>query len=168
VLFKWLFGRRPPRWLDEQHTDYNGLGIPKRNADETVANEYTRLVANVLRGWGVPEECAAVDVHQMGEMAGGRKVYVAAVRLVSWERKAGLRLLLGLPFLERKIRKTAGAHWVAEVSHFAGVWLNATDRINDMGAQADLRQLLVTLTHRRGSDSELPSGFDPDQAREKK
>lgn len=169
MLLKSLFGRRLPRWLDEQQTDYRGLGIPVPNPDAAVANEYARLVATVLRSWGVPEECAQVDVHQMGEAAGGRKVYVATVRLVSWERKAGLRLLLGLPFIERKIRKAAGAHWVAEVSQFAGLWLNASDRLHDTQAQTDLRHLLIALTHQRGSGAaEPPSELEPDPAQGKK
>ena len=151
MLFKWLFGRRLPRWLDEPRTDYKSLDIPNRSADESVANEYARVVGNVLRSWGVTEACAEVDVHQMGERKDGRKVYVAAVRLVSWDRTAGLRLLLGLPLLERKIRRTVQAHWVAEVSHFAGTWLHVADHVNDLGAQAELRQLLITLTQQRES-----------------
>jgi hypothetical protein len=152
-----LFGRRLPLWLDEPRTDYRSLDIPSRGADESVANEYARVVSNVLRSWGVTEGCAEVDVHLMGERKDGRKVYVAAVRIVSWERRPGLRLLLGLPLLERKIRRTLQAHWVAEVSHFAGTWLHATDRLNDLGAQSDLRPLLITLTQ----ESEPGATDDP-------
>lgn len=149
VLFEWLFGRRLPRWLDNPRTDYKSLDIPNRSADESVANEYARVVGGVLRSWGVTEACAEVDVHQMGERKDGLKIYVAAVRLVSWDRTAGLRLLIGLPLLERKIRRTVEAHWIAEVSHFGGTWLHADDRLNDLGAQAELRQLLITLTQQR-------------------
>lgn len=158
MFIKWLLGRSPTRWLDEQQTDYRSLGVPKGTADEAVAAEYETVVHGVLRNWGVPAECTEVAIHQMGETTNGRKIFVAAIRLISWERKAGLRMLLGLPFLERKIRKTIGAHWVVEVSHFAGVWLHVADRVNDMGAQADLRPLLVTLTqHKRPANSE-PTG----------
>lgn len=160
MLFKWLLGRSPSRWLDEQQTDYRSLGVPKRTADEAVAAEYERVVQGVLRNWGVPAECTEVTIHQMGETSNGRKIFVAAVRLVSWERKAGVRMLLGLPFLERKIRKTLGAHWVVDVSHFAGVWLHVADRVNDMGAQADLRQLLITHTQQRRSESGEILGAD--------
>ena len=73
------------------------------------------------------------------------------VRIFAWERRPALRLLLGLPLLERKIRKTIRAHWVAEVSHFGGVWLHASERLAETGAASDLRPLLATLTHARTS-----------------
>lgn len=149
--------------------DYRGLDLPSRGAADTIANEYARVVGSVLRGWGVTEDCAQVDVHQMGEKKDGRKVYVAAVRLVSWERTPGLRLLLGLPLLERKIRRTVQAHWIAEVGHFGGTWLHATDRLNDLEAQGDLRQLLITLTQQRDSAApDPPSGPGPHQTKDTK
>ena len=59
------------------------------------------------------------------------------VRLVRWEHTSAVRLLLSIPLLEARIRKTVRATWLADYSHFAGLWLHASD---------ELRELIGSLT----------------------
>jgi len=155
VFLRRLFSRRE-RWLDQPRTDYRQLGETREDPDDAVQAEYERQVTLVLRRWGVPDSCASVEVLRLGEIPDGRQAFVAIVRLFAWERKPSLRLLLGLPMLERKVRKAVRAHWVSEVSHFGGVWLHASERLVHSGADVDLRHLLASLTHpRRSGWSEL-------------
>lgn len=140
-----MFGRSSAPSGGEYQTDHGNVEGQGGGLDA----EYGRLIRLTLERWGVGENCTSVEVHQIGTAADGRAIFVAAVRLCAWERRPALTLLLGLPLLERKIRKAVRGHWVADVSHFGGVWLHASDRLNDTTAAAELRQLLVTLTRPR-------------------
>ena len=155
MLFRRLFSRKE-RWLDEQRTDLRDLSAPRGDARDALPSEYERLIALVLRRCGIPESCASIEVIQIGEGGDGRQVFVALVRIFAWERRPALRLLLGLPLLERKVRKAIRAHWISEMSHFGGIWLHASERIADSAADTELRHLITSLTHPRPSSwSEL-------------
>ena len=153
MLFRRLFARRE-RFLGDERTDFRQLENAPDPPQDALQSEYERLITAVIRRWGVPESCASVEMVRLGEGSDGRQAYFAVVRMFSWDRRPALRLLLGLPLLERKVRKTISAHWVSEVSHFGGVWLHASAGLADGAAAADLRPLLATLTHSR-----TPSGF---------
>lgn len=155
MFFRKLFSRRE-RWLDQQRTDFREIDGAKGSGVDALSSEYERQVSLVLRRWGIPESCASIEVLQIGEGADGRQVFVALVRIFAWERRPALRLLLGLPLLERKVRKAIRAHWVSELSHFGGVWLHASERLADSGADPELRHLIASLTQPRPSSwSEL-------------
>ena len=150
MFLRRLFKRRD-RWLDEERTDFRDIGAAAADAEAALPAEYERQIGLVLRRWGIPESCASIEVIKIGDSGDGRAVFVALVRLFAWERRPALRLLLGLPFLERKVRKAIRAHWVSELSHFGGVWLHASERLADSAADADLRHLIASLTHPRPS-----------------
>lgn len=150
MFFRKLFSRKE-RWLDQQKTDYRGLDAPKEGAEATLPAEYERQISSVLHRWGISESCTSIQVVPIGEGADGRQVFVALVRISAWERRPVLRLLLGLPLLERKVRKAIRAHWLSEASHFGGLWLHASEGLADTSADAELRRLIASLTHPRPS-----------------
>lgn len=145
TLIQRLFARgRPPQ--GEQPTDYDAI---RDGGADGLEAEYQKLISLQLKRWGVGESCASVEVRHVGEAADGRDVFVGVVRLFAWERKPALRLLLGLPLLESKVRRTLAGLWLAEVSHFGGLWLHASGQLQESAATADLRHLMVTLTGTR-------------------
>ena len=155
MFLRKLFSRQD-RWLDQQRTDFRDIDAAKADGPDALPSEYERQISLVLRRWGIPESCASIEIIQVGEAPGGRQVFAALVRIHAWERRPALRLLLGLPLLERKVRKAIRAHWVSELSHFAGVWLHASERLTEGAADTDLRHLIASITHPRPSSwSEL-------------
>jgi hypothetical protein len=135
LLLRRLFGAVPPSTEATDHAPLNG----------GAEAEYERLVTTTLRRWGVDQDFARVEILRIGETPDGRDTFIAAVKLLQWNRRPGLRLLLGLPMLERKLRKAVRAHWVNDVTHFAGVWLQAGGALDDFSAVSELRQLIVAL-----------------------
>lgn len=127
-------GFRPP-----DLTDFGTL----QRVDGGLQSEYEKLVLQHVRRLGVPPSCASVSVREIDRHQ-NRGVYVALVRLQGWERDAALRLLLGLPRLDKKVRESVRAHWVSEVSYFEGVWLQATDELHGNQALSELRSFLLS------------------------
>jgi len=119
--------------------------------------DYESLIANQCRRWGIAEGVVTIEVRQIGRAPDGLDVYLGMVRLAQWERDSSLRLLLGLPLLETKIRKMVRTLWIGEVSHFGGLWLHASEQLNATPAMRELRELLIQLTPpattRSGEDS---------------
>jgi hypothetical protein len=56
-----------------------------------------------------------------------------------------VRLLLGLPILESRLRRALKGSWMYDVSHFSGVWLHASGQLQDTPAMQDLRELVVEI-----------------------
>jgi hypothetical protein len=125
----------------EEVTDYSALQL----VDGGLQSEYEKLVLQQIRRWGVPPSCASVSVREI-DTRGNKGVFMAFVRLHGWDRDSALRLLLGLPSLEKKIREHVRAHWVSEISHFDGVWLQAADELQETGPMTELRKVLVAST----------------------
>jgi hypothetical protein len=125
---------------DEQ-TDYQS--IP--DAPQTVESEYQKLVKDNLRRWGIPEVCTSVQILKLGKDVQEREIFVALVRLLRWDRLAVLRLLIGLPLFETKVRKTLPA-WLTDVSRFGGIWLNTTGELHQIPVLSELRHLVIQLT----------------------
>ena len=122
-------------------TDYEMMSAPQGGLEA----EYLKVIEPELRGWGVPETCASLEMQQVGQTPHGRGIFVAVIRLHAWERRPALRLLLGLPFLERRVRRALSTRWLLDVSHFGGLWLHASDRLHDGEAGPELRALLAQL-----------------------
>jgi hypothetical protein len=135
-------------------TDYQSL----QSTPASVQAEYQKLLVDHLRRWGVSDRCATVTVRQIGQDRRNREIFVVVIKLSKWERDVAVRLLLGLPLFEKKIRKILLGSWIAEVSHFEGLWLQTADELLGDVATSELRQLAVTLTGRRvGSTRSLDS-----------
>ena len=156
-LGRW-FGRgaRPP--ASEHQTDYQALG----HASGGLEAEYQRLVENHLRRWGVGEHCAQVEIQQIEQRKGRREVFVATIVLTAWDRNGVLRVLIGLPMLDKKVRQAVAALWLADVSDFQGLLVKVMPGAQETAATAELRHLLVSLTGSRGRASVAPpTGIEP-------
>jgi hypothetical protein len=140
-----LFGWNSATKSSEHQTDYQALG----HASGGLEAEYQRLVEHHLRRWGVSESCASVDVVQVEQRKGGKEVFVANVCLHAWDRNSVLRVLIGLPMLDKKIRQAASALWLADMSDFQGVQLKVGTALHDPRTSSELRHLLVSLTGSR-------------------
>lgn len=124
--------------------------------------EYQGLIANQLRRLGISPDCTTVEVRKLGQAPDGYDVFAGMVRLSSWERDSALRLLLGLPILEARMRKTVSATWLADYSHFAGLWLHASERLNQPGELQDILGKLVPVGSRRRAGQHR--GSDPNRS----
>lgn len=142
-------------------SDYN----PSDRSAEGLEVEYQSLIATQFRRWGIASGSVSVEVRQLGRAPDGFDVFVGMVRLGKWDRISALRLLIGLPLLEAKVRKTVRATWLADYSHFGGLWLHASEQLHASGDTAELRELLLKLTpgssrSRRGAEDSGPGSFE--------
>lgn len=138
------------RWLAHRRAPQFGETLPEEFGHDTsgIADAYRDLLAHELQRWGIPERAAALDIRHVGHSATGG-AFVAILRLVEWDRDASLRLMLGLPFLEKRLRDALQSHWLAEVSGFTGVWLHASEKMLAAPGIGELRELLAGLTGAR-------------------
>ena len=125
----------------EPDSDYR----PSDPRGEGLEVEYQDLIAGLFRRWGLEPGCVTIEVRLVGRAPDGFDVFVGMVRLAQWERASALRVLVGLPLLEAKVRKTVRATWLADFSHFGGLWLHASDQLSSGPAAAELRDLLLQL-----------------------
>lgn len=145
VDFRKLLAREGRKHEGEDGHDETELdsGAPKGARLEA---EYEALIAVQCHRWGISDSCFTIEVRQIGRGANNLEVYTGMLRLSRWERDSALRLLIGLPLLEAKIRKMVRGLWLAEVSVFGGLWLHASEQLAATEAMGELRQLLIQLT----------------------
>lgn len=137
-----LFVRDPgARRGGDPDSDYH----PSGRQGEGLEVEYQSLIATQFRRWGISPECVTIEVRQIGRAPDGFEVFVGMVRLHRWERISGLRVLLGLPLLEAKVRKMVRGTWMGDFSHFAGLWLHASEQLSGSNAHSELRELMLQL-----------------------
>ena len=122
-----------------------------------VIDEYRSIVIDQLIRGGVAPDCVEIEVKPGGKMRDGRTVYIGMVRLVKWDRAPSIRLLLGLPILESRLRRVVRGSWLHEVSAFGGIWLHASGQLQDSRAMEDLRSLVIEIERRETPDSRSPS-----------
>ena len=115
---------------------------PSDISSEGLEVEYQKLIASQFRRWGISPACTTIEVRKLGRAPDGFDVFVGMVRMTGWERLSGLRLLLGLPLLEAKVLKTVRGTWLADFSHFGGLWLHAAEHTQPT---QDLRNLIIQL-----------------------
>lgn len=131
-------GKGTPPDLDSDYDATQGDGVG-------LEVEYQSLIARLFRRAGISPDCTTIEVRKSATAPDGRDVLVAMVRLAAWDRESALRLLLGLPLLEAKVRKTVRASWLADFSHFGGLWLHPSESIQHSPGPAQLRDLLLAL-----------------------
>jgi hypothetical protein len=141
AVFRRVLAAARARPTSEHATDYQSLG----DAGDGLEAEYRRIVCQHLERWGVTQSCATVQVQQLHDHR-GKEAFVAVVCLTSWERNAVVRVLLGLPLLDKKIRKAVDVSWLADVSVFRGLQLKVAESLHEAPASAELRHLVVSLT----------------------
>lgn len=139
LLWQRLFRRSAT--VAEEQTDYQAL----QGTSGGLADEYQKLISHHLHRWGIPEGCVAVVVREIGRDEHGRDVFVGVVTLFQWDRDAAIRLLVGLPLFEKKIRKALQGLWIADVSGFGGIWLHAAGEMQADPAVSELRNVIKSL-----------------------
>ncbi len=122
---------------------------------EGLASEYQGLIDSQFVRWGLSPQCVRVTVRSVGKRADGLDVFAGLVTLTAWERDTALRLLLGLPLLDARIRRRVQATWLTEYSHFDGLWLHPAQ---NLAVGPELKELLISLTPARASEP----GTSPD------
>lgn len=118
---------------------------PNSTSIQEIQAEYRACVDEVLARAGISSECVEIEIRHQGALADGRPLLAIMLRLVNWERTSGLRLLLGLPMLERASRRLIGASWAAEASHYTGLWVHPSGQILDRSLLKELGNDLCTL-----------------------
>jgi len=158
--WKWLGGvfgaRRRVSWGEHQ-TDYQALG----HASGGLEAEYQRLVEHHLVRWGVNASTATVEIQQIEQRRGRKDVFIATVCIEAWERNAVLRVLLGLPVLDKKVRQAVSALWLGDVSEFHGLRLKVSPVLHESRAASELHELLVGLTGTRAPSGSSRSSAVP-------
>ncbi|TWO68396.1 hypothetical protein FN976_22435 [Caenimonas sedimenti] len=129
----------------QDHQDPDSDYHPSDRRGEGLEVEYQTLIAQQFRRWGIATGCVTIEVRQIGRAPDGFDVFVGMVRLAQWDRPSALRVLLGLPLLEAKVRKTVRATWLADFSHFGGLWLHASEQLHHSPAMGELRELMLQL-----------------------
>jgi hypothetical protein len=140
-----------PEENPETEVDASGHSV------DEITEEYRSIVLDQLVRGGVSLNCVELDVRPSSKGRDGRVTYVGMLRLVHWERSSAVRLLLGLPILESRVRRLTRGSWLHDVSQFGGVWLHASGQLQDSHAMEDLR-LLVLDIEKREHESQPPSG----------
>jgi len=142
-----LLHRDPVEESPETEVDTSG-----HSPDEITAEYRTLIVDQLVRG-GVGASCVEIEVRQAGKARDGRQVFIGMLRLVQWERTSAVRLLLGLPILESRVRRVVRGSWLRDVSHFGGVWVHASGQLQDSMAMQDLRMLVIDIERREFTES---------------
>lgn len=127
------------------------------NSVNEIVQQYRTVISEQLARGGVLPRCLEIEVRQAGRLRDGHPMFVAMLRLTSWERTSAIRLLLGLPILESRLRRAIRGSWLREVSHFGGIWVHASGQLQDTHAMEDLRTLIVDI-ERREHESQPPAG----------
>jgi hypothetical protein len=133
---------------------------PSSHSLDEISQEYRALIQEQLARGGVLLKCVEIDVRQSGKLRDGHAMFVAMLRLTTWERTSAIRLLLGLPILESRLRRAVRGSWLREVSHFGGIWVHASGQLQDGLAMEDLRSLIVEVERRDRESSQPPSHPD--------
>ena len=111
--------------------------------DVSIRSEYMEQILAQLRRYQIPGEIVTVEIRETGQFE-GHPVFQGVLRLVSWQRKPVVRLLLGFPLIESSVRKAISTTWLEDVSHFDGLWLHTSNQFGAEG-MTHLRTLILTL-----------------------
>jgi hypothetical protein len=128
-------GEEPPA----TQTDLGGTRL------EDVQAGYRDLLLELLQSGGVPADSVSVEVRYVGKAHDGLHVLLGMLRLRHWQRKASLRLMVGLPLLEHARRRRLRRSWLRDVSHFGGVWLHPSGQMLDEATVREIRALLQAM-----------------------
>lgn len=120
------------------------------NDMEETSDHYLDLVQETLERCGIAWDSLIVEIQSVGLAVDQKTVYAAMVYLDRWERTSALRLLMGLPLIEARVREAARNSWLASHSHFTGLWVHASARLQ---FPDELRHLIQEITHAQSKES---------------
>src|SRR6478672_4026106 len=99
IGFRKLLQRDVPEENPETEVDASG------HSTDEITEEYRSTILDQLLRGGVSPGCIELEVRPSGKARDGRVIFVGMLRLVHWERTSAVRLLLGLPILESRVRR---------------------------------------------------------------
>jgi hypothetical protein len=150
-----IFGKRTPSQSQPAERDSAQTVYSSQMSGEGLEREYEDIVRAQLTKLGVPLDTVEVEVRPAGAMQDGRNIYLGMVRLVRWQPRTSLRLLVALPLLEVKTRQSLETTWLMDVSHFGGLWVHASSTLRNGEVMGDIREAVAQLELGTGS---TPSG----------
>lgn len=118
-----------------------------RPGREEIATAYSDILQQQVREAGIADDVVTIDMTVVGRTGDGRLALAAMIKLTAWCEQGTIRLLLGLPLFEAKVRRCLRNHWLNDVSFFAGVWLHSASATRDPKVLGRLRDMLVRLEH---------------------
>jgi hypothetical protein len=123
---------------------------------QEIRDGYRDMIRELLEDGGVNIDCLQVEVRDVGRARDGKHVFLGMLRLARWERKSGLRVMLGLPLVERLLRRLLRGSWLSDVSHFGGLWLHPASTMIDGDVMRELRELLQAVEQLDGGTPSQP------------
>jgi hypothetical protein len=121
-----------------------GMDVGEATVEE-LQDEFRACILDVLGRAMINKACVDIEIRHGGQLRDGRHLLTGMLRLVKWERVSGLRLLIGLPILERGVRRLVAASWAAEAAHFGGLWMHPSGQILERPLLKELGHDLTTL-----------------------
>jgi len=112
---------------------------------EGLEREYEEVVWGQLGRLGIPHETVAVEVRPAGTMKDGRSVYLGMVRLVKWDARTSLRLLVALPLLSLLIGCVRFPPVLTAKCKGSGLWVHAGTAARTGEVLGDIRDAVVRL-----------------------
>lgn len=140
----WIARRMRGTGPGNEPTDYQGLFATPPNLEA----EYRQVAQAQLRRLGLPESAATIAITKASHRL-QRPHFVIELAITGWDRDAVIRVLLGLPLLEARMRKCIEPLWIADVSTFVGLKVSAGERLQEADASNELRRLVIELTGER-------------------
>ena len=90
--------------------------------------EYRDCIEELLAHVGIERDHVEVVAQHVGHGADSMPIIAVYIRMKQWSA-ATPSLLLGLPMLEKSVRRMLQGNWVSDASHFGGVWLHASSAL---------------------------------------
>lgn len=141
-----IFGKRStPQVPQAERGSSEQTVYSSQMAGDGLEREYEEIVRAQLAKLGVPLETVEVEVRTAGSMQDGRAIYLGMVRLIKWNPRTSMRLLVALPLLEVKTRQSLETTWLVDVSHFGGLWVHASSNLRTGEVMGDIRDAIAQL-----------------------
>lgn len=115
-----------------------------------------QAISDELERGGIPADCVHIEVQRQGDSPQGLPTLAGMLRLVRWNDAAAVRLMLGLPLLERNMRRSLRNHWLADVARFAGLWLHPSTTVLGRETLDAVRNLVLQVEAQRSQQSQPP------------
>lgn len=113
--------------------------------DPDVLTELEAIIWSQLGRAGIPSDCVGVEVCALEEKRQKKPCLIGKLHLAGWQRKPVLRLMLGLPVLEVRVRQGFESSWLNDVSTFGGLWLRGFGELQSQAALHELRQAIAQI-----------------------
>lgn len=140
-----IFSKKPAPAGKQGEADSAQTQYGSQLSGEGLEREYEEVVWGQIGRLGIPHDTVQVEVRPAGTMKDGRAVYLGMVRLVKWDPRTSLRLLVALPLLEAKTRQSLDTTWLTDVSHFGGLWVHAATAARTGEVLGDIRDAVMRL-----------------------